>query len=162
MNTTKLFNLLTAVNFNLDTAIAANTAIGDVSHTAMLKELHSEQTHIIDIESVLTQGLNREYTVGLRSFNDGNNIFDEYVKVAFLEGIPCLSVVNTSYCPQGSSITVDNITDNLNVILAVAKELKSKHNDCAALFLSALTEKAGVLDARQMLDLVNELYGTNI
>ena len=94
--------------------------------------------------------------------NDGNNIFDEYVKVTFLNGIPCLSVVNTSYCPQGNLITVDNITNNLTVVLAVAKELKSKHNDCAALFLSALTEKAGVLDARQMLGLVNELYGTNI
>ena len=135
MATSKLFNLLTAVNFDLATAIAANAAIGDTSQTETLKQLYSEQTHIMDIEKTLTEGLDRQYTVALRSFNDGNNIFDEYVKVIIKNGVPSLLVCNSSYCPAGYEITTNNAVDNLENILAVVSELKSAHNDCSVLFL---------------------------
>lgn len=162
MTTSKLFNLLTAVNFDLDTAIAANAAIGDVSQTEVLKELHSEQVHIMDIEKTLIEGLDRQYTVNLRSFNDGNNVYDEYVKIVIKNGVPSFLVCNSSYCPAGYEITTNNVNDNLDNILTVVKELKSIHNDCSVLFLGALTEKAELLNDRQMLDMINKLFNTNI
>jgi hypothetical protein len=103
--------------------VAIDGSDRDINHE-MLKTVLSEINSIRSLQAAIKDGSQFNDTVQIRSFNDGNNIFDEYVTVNICFGEAVLRFYNTSYMQSGHLITKHNVKDYQEVFNTVVDNYK--------------------------------------
>ena len=150
LNRTQAFNLLTAVNFNIETAYNAFVAIDGTNRRETAEILHDVATKAEYLKSIidtLKNGGKEKYRLDLRSVNDGNNIYDEYFNMYIKDGDVVLKFFNSSYVQQGIEITKENAEEYQDRITqTLKKELSTDLPMGTNFYLKVLLAWAKTLD----------------
>lgn len=128
------YNLLKAVNFNQTTAYNCYCAIDGSDRDYNWELLTRVQQELVFSKSVfdaITEKTDVNFRIDVRSFNDGNNIFDEYFIFDIVKGLATVTFFNTSYIQQGLIITKKNAAKYQDQLIeAMQAEFKSTTPTC--------------------------------
>lgn len=153
MNTLPLYQLLVATDFNIDTAIAANCAIGDKNNNRLLRDICEEYSLVRAVNDAINKNESLTFDYQIHSFNDGNNIFDEYLTITIEGNFVSIREFNTSYNQEGSLF---NTAKDFDILTGLVNSLSLKHLNGSVSFLAAILI-SGLITEDQFTILVNQL-----